>query len=109
MNFYQIAALPEKMLLPGITLRSVHLEKLMVTFVQLADGAVLPRHAHPHEQITIVISGSLEFILGEEKKLLRQGDVVTVPANLEHEAVTIGGPCKVYDAWSPVREDYIIT
>ncbi len=108
MKFYKIAELPHKEVLQGITLKSVHLQNLMVTFVTLEPGAVLPEHSHEHEQISVVISGTLRFSLEGEERIISAGHVVCVPANALHGAEVIEGPCIVYDSWNPVRADYII-
>ncbi len=108
MKHYTIAALPKKDISPGITLSSVFLENLMVTFVTLEQDAVLPDHSHPHEQITVIISGALLFKLEGREVLLRGGDTILVPSGAMHGGVVTEGPCVAYDSWSPVREDYKI-
>ncbi|TAL31124.1 MAG: cupin domain-containing protein [Spirochaetes bacterium] len=109
MAHVRIDELPGKTIAPGIMLRSVHLERLMVTFVTLGEGAVLPLHAHPHEQITVVIAGALKFTLEGEDHTLRAGDAITIPPGAKHAAAALDGPCTVYDSWSPVRDDYILS
>ncbi|MCL7488385.1 MAG: hypothetical protein M8357_09465 [Desulfobulbaceae bacterium] len=42
---------------------------------------------------------------GREIKV-EQGEVIAVPANVEHGAFTRGKPAKAVDAWSPVMEKY---
>lgn len=108
MKFFEIPKLPQKELLPGITLKSVHLENLMVTFVTLAQGAVLPEHSHPHEQISVVISGMLRFKVEGDERIVSAGHAICIPSNALHSAVVVEGPSVVYDSWSPVRADYIL-
>ena len=108
MKFFEISGLPHREMLPGITLKSVHLDNLMVTFVTLAAGSVLPQHSHPHEQISVIISGSLRFSVEGEERIVSAGHAVCIPSNALHGAVVVEGPCVVYDSWSPVRSDYIL-
>jgi len=108
MKFFTISELPQKEVLQGITLKSVHLQNLMVTFVTLAPGAVLPEHSHEHEQISVIVSGMLRFTVEGEERIVSAGHVVRIPSNALHGAEVIEGPCIVYDSWSPVRNDYII-
>ncbi len=108
MKHVTIANLPKKQIAPGIALSSVHLDTCMVTFVEIGEGGVVPEHSHPHEQISVVISGKLEFSVDGEKKTVSAGEAVLVPSNASHGAIAVGGPCVVYDSWSPVRRDYII-
>ncbi|HSV98177.1 MAG TPA: cupin domain-containing protein [Spirochaetota bacterium] len=107
-NFAIIFKLPTKEIAPGVIMRSVHLDRVMVTFVDLGEGAVVPEHSHPHEQITVVISGKLRFRVGEEETVMGPGEVVTIPSGIRHAAVAEDGPCVAYDCWSPVREDYVL-
>jgi len=108
MKFFTLSELPSKEVLKGITLKSVHLQNVMVTFVTLAPGAVLPEHAHAHEQISVVISGSLRFSVEGDERIVSAGHAICIPSNALHGAEVIEGPCVVYDSWSPVRSDYII-
>ena len=108
MKHYVIKELKSKELAPGVTLRSVYLTKAMVTFVDLAAGSVVPEHSHPHEQISVIISGQLRFRVDDEERLVKAGEVVVVPANARHGVKVVGGPAVAYDSWSPVREDYVL-
>ena len=106
MTFFTINELPQKEMAPGLNLRSVFLDKLMLTFVDFEPGVGLPMHSHPHEQITLVIEGTLAFTLDEETRILNAGQGVTVAANVPHSARSLAGPARVVDAWHPLREDY---
>jgi len=103
-----IRELPSKEMAKGVTLRSAYLENVMVTFVDLDAGAVVPNHSHPHEQISVMISGKLRFNVDGEEKIVSAGEVVLVPSNVEHGVEAFDGPAVAYDCWSPIREDYIL-
>jgi quercetin dioxygenase-like cupin family protein len=106
MPFATLASLPVKELFNG-TIRGqyVHLEKLTFGEVTLQPGTQLPRHSHPHEQMTYVIEGEFEFTIGTETAVLRSGMVAIVPSGVEHSGRTLT-TCRVIDIFSPVREDY---
>jgi quercetin dioxygenase-like cupin family protein len=108
MKFYSVAALKDKKLAEGISIRSIWGEKAMLTFFELQPGAIIPRHAHPNEQITYVLEGELEFTVAGNKKILRPGEGVVVAPNEEHEAKVTGKFTRAMDAWAPIREDYKI-
>lgn len=99
---------PSKEMAPGVVLRSAYLENVMVTFVELDGDAEVPMHSHPHEQISVMIEGSLLFRVGGEEKVVKAGEVVLVPSNVEHGVKAVDGPALAYDCWSPIREDYIL-
>jgi len=108
MPFYKKDELPSKEVVPGIMLRSVYLENSMMTFFDLQPGSAIPSHKHPHEQISFVVRGALKMTVGDETKLMREGDIAVVPPNVEHAAETGEEPTLAVDAWYPVREDYIL-
>jgi len=106
MDFFDTVELKQKQVLEGITLRSVAGDKVMMTFFEFEEGAVIPPHSHPHEQITFVQEGELEFTLKGETMVLSEGQGVVIHANEEHSARVNKGPARALDAWHPVREDY---
>ncbi len=100
-----ISEIKQKELLPGIKARFVHTENNTIGFVELEKGAVLPEHAHFHEQTTQIIEGKLEMTIDEETKVLEPDMIATIPSNISHSARAIT-KCKVTDIFHPVREDY---
>ncbi len=107
MKYNVISELPCREMAPGVTMRQVHLENVMVTFVELEEGAVVPPHSHEHEQISLVISGSLFFNVEGAERLVKCGEAVLIPSGAEHSVSAISGPAVAYDCFSPVRKDYI--
>lgn len=90
----------------GIKIRSVYLDKAMMTYMEFMPGSEIPEHKHPHEQITLILEGKMEMVVGEAKKLVTKGDVIAVPPNIMHSAKVLDDFTITVDAWSPVREDY---
>jgi quercetin dioxygenase-like cupin family protein len=105
-TYFRTDELPGTEMLPGVTRRAVYLDGVMLTIVDFEPRAVLPNHHHPHQQITWVVSGSMEFDLDGEKRVLRAGDGVLVRPETPHSAVVLDEPCRAIDAWHPVRDDY---
>ena len=94
-----------KEIVPGLYGRFVHGDKITLSFVDIEQGAQLPEHSHPHEQITYLMEGELEMVIGSEKMLLTPGMVHVIPGNVPHSAIA-KTKVRVLDAFSPVREDY---
>jgi quercetin dioxygenase-like cupin family protein len=92
----------------GIRGRFVHGEKMTVGFFNLKAGSVLPEHAHPHEQISIIQSGEMELHMEGKIHRLSKGMVAVIPSNVPHEARAITD-CIVQDVFQPVREEYLNT
>lgn len=106
MAFYRTDDLPATEMLPGVTRRAVYLDDVMITFFDFEPEAIIPRHHHPHQQITWIVSGAMEFELAGERRVLRSGDGVLIPPNTPHGANILDEPCRALDAWHPIREDY---
>jgi quercetin dioxygenase-like cupin family protein len=106
MDFFRVADLEQVDALPGIRRRAVWMNGVMLTFFEFAPCAVVPEHAHPNEQITIVTKGALDFTLGDERRLLRAGEGVRIPPNVRHGARVLEESTEAWDGWSPPREDY---
>lgn len=107
MSFFDTSELPATEMLPGVVRRAVCLEHAMLTFFEFEPGSVVPEHRHPHEQITYVIQGALEFTLGGETRVLRAGQGVCCPPHEFHSSTTLDQPTVAIDAWYPRREEYV--
>ena len=107
MPYYCKDDLPATEMLPGVLRREVHLDGVMITFIDFQPNAIIPEHHHPHQQITYVTSGTMDFDLDGEKRVLTAGDGVVIPPDVPHSAVVGDGPCTALDAWHPIREDYL--
>ena len=105
---FLIENLTGKIFAPGVTLREVHLENVMVTFVEFEPNSKVPPHKHPHEQISLCVRGRLKMRVADEVRILEAGQGMLVPSNTEHEAQALDEPVIAYDSWSPIREDYVI-
>mgnify|MGYP001170137443 FL=1 len=93
--------------LKGFLIKEAHLSNVMVTWVEMQPGSVLPEHKHDHEQISLVVDGALELTVGGETRLLKKGDVAVVPSRVLHSGRVLDEFTVAIDAWNPVREDYL--
>ncbi len=99
-----IADVPERLLAPGICAHAMHGDALSVVHVRLDAGADLPRHQHPHEQSTTVISGRLLLTIGDETFDLHPGMTAFIPGNVPHHAHAPEAAL-VLDVFTPTRDD----
>jgi quercetin dioxygenase-like cupin family protein len=109
MGKFIIANLPSREMAPGITLREAHLRQVMVSFIHLQPGAIVKPHRHPHEQISVVISGRLQMTAAGETVILEAGQGLLVPSQTLHAAVALEAEVWAYDSFSPIREDYVMS
>lgn len=91
---------------PGCRMRTPHLEKLMLSYLEMDEGAEVPLHNHPHEQGGMLISGRMQLTIGDETRICEPGSLYLIPADVPHRAVAVDGPAVVLDIFSPIREDY---
>jgi quercetin dioxygenase-like cupin family protein len=96
--------LPEIKLAAGIYAYAVHGATLTVMHVRFEEGALVPEHAHHHEQIVNVIEGELELTVDGAKHSLTPGKSMILEPNIPHSGLAIT-PCRVVDVFHPVRED----
>ncbi len=87
-----------------------HLSNLMMVVIDFHDGPTSqpdPPHSHPHEQISYVVSGEINCILGNEVTRLGPGDIFTVPPNVPHCIQLLTEKVRLVDTFSPIREDFL--
>ncbi len=53
-------------------------------------GSVFPVHNHPEEQITVILTGSIDFTVDGSALTLSAGQVALIPANVPHGATVTG-------------------
>ena len=99
------ASLPVRELAPGFHAHLLHTDRLTIARVDIDAGATLPEHAHPHEQVTTLLAGEFELVVGGISHHLRPGSAVVIPGGVRHSARALQ-PCQVIDVFQPVREDY---
>jgi unsaturated pyranuronate lyase len=105
-GYLALDQLPEEAVTPLIRRRLVTGERQMLVFWRMKAGAHAAAHRHPHEQIFWVLSGKMEFRLGDEKRTCGPGAVGVIPGGVEHEA-WFPEDTEVVDLFSPPREDFL--
>lgn len=91
---------------PGVDIRTFAGEHSMLSFVSFAPHAVVELHSHPHEQMGMLLEGELDFFIGDERHLMRPGDMWRIPGGVPHKAIAGDQPVKALDVFYPIREDY---
>ena len=105
MSFHRFPEIPQREAFPGVRGRYVHSERMTAGEISLDANIEVPSHQHPHEQISIVLSGRVAFTIGDETREVGPGDVVVIPGGVTHNVKTREA-CVLLDLFSPVREDF---
>jgi quercetin dioxygenase-like cupin family protein len=92
-------------LVKGFTGHYIHGKSLTLGYVEIKAGNKLPEHHHVHEQITFIIEGQLDMMIGGKSCSLTAGMYYVIPSNVPHSAIA-KTDCKAIDVFNPVREDY---
>jgi len=102
-SFEQLRGFP---LAEGAKAKPLFGEEAMLNLVELEPGAVVARHSHPHEQLGLVLRGSMRLVVAGEDHVLKEMDGFTLPGGVEHEGIAGPEGALVLDVFRPVREDY---
>ncbi len=94
-------------LFPGVEIRTTAGQEMMLSVVTFEPDSFVPDHAHPHEQMGIMLAGQLEFTIGGQVKVLGPGDQWRIPGGVRHSVKTIHGTAVALDVFHPIREDYL--
>ena len=91
----------------GVVRQMIYGDRLMVCRLTIAAGTALAAHRHPHEQITIVESGRVRYVLGTDEREFGPGDVILLPGEFWHGATVLDEPAVLIDIFTPLREDFL--
>jgi quercetin dioxygenase-like cupin family protein len=105
-GFSELAKVEAEQITDKITRRTVSGEQGMLVHWTIKKGAHAAAHKHPHEQIVWMISGRMDFRIGNEKRSMVAGDTAIVPGGVEHEG-HFPEDTVVIDFFAPPREDFL--
>ncbi len=104
--FIDPSTLPTKEIAPGAEIRVASGDKIMLSFVEIKPGGVVPLHSHPHEQGGICLDGAMEFTIGGETRIVRKGDAWMIPGGVLHSVRALETGARALDIFYPQREEY---
>jgi quercetin dioxygenase-like cupin family protein len=98
--------MPTEHLNPLLERQFVSGDKSMLARLVLRAGCVVPLHSHENEQITYILEGALKFSLPETEVIVRAGEILVIPANVQHSAEALEDTVDL-DVFCPPRADWI--
>lgn len=105
-QFTAFADVRQFRLTDGVTAKALFGEGAMLNLVELEPRAVVARHSHPHEQLGLILRGSMTLVVDGTDHHLGEMDAYTLPGDVEHEGIAGPEGALVLDVFRPVREDY---
>jgi quercetin dioxygenase-like cupin family protein len=104
--FTDLASIATHRIWDGVVARAIHGERVTIGLLELAPNCRVPEHSHAHEQVGILVRGSLRFRVGDEIRTLEPGGTWRILANVPHDVETGPDGALVIEAWSPPRDDW---
>jgi quercetin dioxygenase-like cupin family protein len=104
--FADLASIAPQQVWERIAARSVHGDRITMSVVELDPGAVVAEHSHENEQLGIVLRGTMDFRVGDQRRELGPGGTWCIPANTPHEATAGPEGAVVIDVFAPPRDDF---
>lgn len=101
-----LAELDLQQIWDGVAARSVHGERLTLAVLELEPGSVVPEHRHDHEQLGIVLRGSVTFRVADETRALEPGGTWRIAPDVPHEVHVGPDGAIVVDVFAPTRDDW---
>jgi quercetin dioxygenase-like cupin family protein len=103
------STIPVERIAEGIERQMVVGENLMICRFRFAPFLVTPEHEHPHEQMSIVVSGRVRFFVQGIERIASPGDVLHFPPYCWHGATMMNEEVVLIDIFTPIRKDFLTT
>ncbi len=105
-KLYRWADMEPEQMSPLLTRQFLHGEKAMLSRIMLKQGCLVPEHSHANEQISMILSGSMEFIVSGVLQVVRAGEILVIPGDAPHSARALEDTENL-DLFAPPRQDWI--
>lgn len=106
MKLYKLQEIPEEQVTERFARRFFTGKNITLAFLSFKPDFLVPEHHHESEQFSYIITGSMRFIIGGEEVIVRAGEVVEIPSNVPHSAISLEDTTGI-DVFSPIRQDWV--
>ena len=106
MKLHALRRLEMEVLSDKIGRCAIHSSRMTTAQIALKKGAVVPRHSHENEQLSLIISGKLLFQYDDGEITAESGDLVEIAPNEPHRVEALDDTLAI-DIFQPVRQDWI--
>jgi quercetin dioxygenase-like cupin family protein len=84
----------------------IHTDRITIARLYLRAGAVVARHSHENEQVTVLQTGRLKFIFDDREEIVEAGQCLQIPSYAPHRVEALEDS-EAMDLFAPIREDWI--
>lgn len=105
-KLYRWAEIEPEQMSPLLTRQFLTGAKAMVSRIMLKEGCVVPEHSHPNEQISMIVTGRMEFVVSGVAQVVGPGEVLVIPGDAPHSARALEDTENL-DFFAPPRQDWI--
>ena len=82
-------------------------ESCQLLWAKFEPGGTYELHSHPHEQMSVIVSGRMRLTVGDEIRDIGPGDMWYAPANVKHGGYIIGNePVFFYRRLCPTQRGH---
>jgi quercetin dioxygenase-like cupin family protein len=106
MKIHSWSSIAQEELNPTASRQVIHSQRMTIARLTLKKGAIVEKHHHENEQVTILESGRLRFEFPDEVIELLGGQVLEIPSNVPHRVEALEDS-RATDLFAPVREDWL--
>ena len=106
MQLYPWDSVASEALNSSLSRQVIHVQNMTIARMELRKGAVVPEHSHLNEQVCMVQSGALLFVIEGREQIVRAGDCLAIPPNVPHRVDALEDSIAI-DLFSPPRADWI--
>ena len=93
-------------LMDGVETHILAGKNMTLSFASVAPNTYAPVHAHPHEQMMIIVKGQMDAIVNGKYFRVKAGDVIPIPGDVPHGAQTLDEPVEIVEVFSPARKEF---
>jgi quercetin dioxygenase-like cupin family protein len=104
--FSDLGTIEPQQIWDGVLGRTVHGDRVTLSYVELEPGVAVPEHSHENEQLGMVLNGSLTFTAGDETLELGPRQAWCIKGNVPHSVVVGPEGAVLIEIFSPVRSDW---
>lgn len=94
-------------LFPGVSIKAIGGEQVLICGVRYAPGFGVGTHSHPDtEQVMVVTEGEMALTIAGDTRTLRTGDTAVINRGVQHSVRSEGG-CAFIEGLAPVPLDHV--